>query len=295
MRHRRRRLPVSDSTPNKRPLRFTAYGGTAQLSTRRLARLVRELDPELRRLVQRCFPYDWSEPPVLQGILEDVLTMGPPERAGIRRRGYAGVQRLSWQEQLTVIDAYLNRRGLVEIWLLRAGVVDACLTRGLPPPPWPMPALSINAQRQRPPEDVGRGGTALHEAMSCDPWVAHQLLDWGADPNVVDELGQTPLHLAASNDSVDLVSLLVAHRARCTAQDAKGRRPLRVALQAASFFSVVSLLKAGAPVEDVGPYAEALVGFARNLGEPEVAAKLDALVLGQALLPIAATSSRRRL
>jgi ankyrin repeat protein len=66
-------------------------------------------------------------------------------------------------------------------------------------------------------------------------WVA-ALLEKGADPNLPDDEGTTPLHLIAGmgppNDSwdrVDFARLLVAHGANLNARDKSGRTPLGIA------------------------------------------------------------------
>lgn len=64
------------------------------------------------------------------------------------------------------------------------------------------------------------------------PRVAHgvrlatELLDRGADVNVADDDGQTPLHTAVTCESPELVELLVARGAHEGAEDGDGETPL---------------------------------------------------------------------
>jgi len=73
-----------------------------------------------------------------------------------------------------------------------------------------------------------RDATLLHNAAKngCKE-VAKFLLDNGADPNVRDDEGRTPLHYASN---VEVAELLLKHGADPNAQDNEGNTPLHVAL-----------------------------------------------------------------
>jgi hypothetical protein len=82
-------------------------------------------------------------------------------------------------------------------------------------------ALYFWAQRAEHPDDL--------------KWVA-ALLEKGADPNLADDEGTTPLHLIAGMgppndpwDRVDFARLLIAHGANVNARDKAGRTPLGIA------------------------------------------------------------------
>jgi hypothetical protein len=254
--------------------------------------MAQELDDELRHLVAVCTDGDWSDPQFVCERLGELLQRPDSTRRLVRRRWSRLYEELSWLDRVTLIDAHINRRGLPETWLLRAGIIEACHERGYPLPGWPMPRWPLDATRLD-----GVGGTVLHRAMDSEAWVAEQLLTWGAKPDMVDARGQTPLHLAAADRVSDLVRLLLRHRACSALRDHLGRTPLQVALLHGNFFSALMLVKAGAPAQDVGEHNEALRLFARGLGEQEVEARLTAARLDATLAPEtpSAAPSRRRI
>ena len=51
------------------------------------------------------------------------------------------------------------------------------------------------------------------------------LLEAGADPNVRQQGGYTPLHTAAHGEDLELIQLLLAHDADCTLADDEGKIP----------------------------------------------------------------------
>jgi ankyrin repeat protein len=59
--------------------------------------------------------------------------------------------------------------------------------------------------------------------------VAKLLLEHGADPNIRDASGETPLHWAVGAGHADVEELLLEHGADPNAQDAAGNTPLHVA------------------------------------------------------------------
>jgi ankyrin repeat protein len=59
--------------------------------------------------------------------------------------------------------------------------------------------------------------------------VVRSLLDHGADPNVGNKSGTTPLHQASQSGTIEIVRLLVEHSTSVEAKDGNGKTPLDIA------------------------------------------------------------------
>jgi len=75
-----------------------------------------------------------------------------------------------------------------------------------------------------------QGNTALHEAAHAgSPQIAAILLDAGANPNAVDNVGRTPLHHAIIWGILDLLKLLVENGGDINLKDGEGQTVLHMA------------------------------------------------------------------
>ncbi|KAK0701716.1 ankyrin repeat-containing domain protein, partial [Lasiosphaeria miniovina] len=85
---------------------------------------------------------------------------------------------------------------------------------------------------------------ALHMARPAD--VVRTLLSHGADPNVPDYYGKTPLHIAAGRGDTASMASLLAFGAWLEARDRFGASPLHNACKGADPPAINLLLDAGA-------------------------------------------------
>lgn len=93
----------------------------------------------------------------------------------------------------------------------------------------------------------GSGETPLHWVEDAE--IAGLLIEAGADANVRDEQGETPLHAAVRRQKDDaLIARLVAGGADVSARDALGNTPLHTAAWWGKDSTVRTLLRLGAPV-----------------------------------------------
>ena len=93
-----------------------------------------------------------------------------------------------------------------------------------------------------------RGETPLHRAAIRNPDldVSRTLIDAGADVNAQDEKGATPLHCAAHNPSTGRAHLLIEAGADVGARDNSGATPLHHAAESGHEAMIVRLVEAGA-------------------------------------------------
>ena len=120
---------------------------------------------------------------------------------------------------------------------------------------------ALNKQQQRPLHlanesilnsfQVHSGDHALHiAARNGNIQTVQLLVDCGADVNVLNGDGQTPLHTAAGGwkDCPELCSILLKHNAKIDAVDKDGNQPLHLACEAALTSTVQRLLDCNADV-----------------------------------------------
>ena len=82
--------------------------------------------------------------------------------------------------------------------------------------------------------------------------IVNFLLDKGASVHDLEDIGQTPLHLAAYGGEPEICQILIDQGAEVDVLDKKGYSPLWYATNFDHFKSVLTLVKAGAnPAIDV--------------------------------------------
>jgi len=98
--------------------------------------------------------------------------------------------------------------------------------------------------------DISTGEGALHiVAKRGDETYLRFLLQKGADPNLKDGRGNTPLLLAVNGGHADLIPVLVAGRANVNLANGAGETPLIRAVQRRDVAAVRALLQAGADAD----------------------------------------------
>jgi ankyrin repeat protein len=120
--------------------------------------------------------------------------------------------------------------------------------------------------------DANDGATPLLNALHYrDERVAMKLIEHGADVNLADAAGTSPLHEAAERDSTSMVSALVERGARVDARDARGMTPL---MKASSDDSARFLIEAKTDVNAADEDGMTALMYAAKAGREDVVATL---------------------
>lgn len=95
--------------------------------------------------------------------------------------------------------------------------------------------------------DITSGETGLHIAVAARDltWI-HFLTDRGANPNIADKKGVTPLLLASQLGAVSLVEALISAKAEVELPNRAGETPLMLAVHRRDTHMMRVLLEAGA-------------------------------------------------
>lgn len=96
------------------------------------------------------------------------------------------------------------------------------------------------------------------------------LLQSGADPNVKDEHGATPVHWAAGAGQIDLFNIIAAHQGFLHAEDANGASPVHWAAAKGHAEVLKVLLSKGAPLEQQDKHNMTPLHRAAMMGHDEV-------------------------
>jgi ankyrin repeat protein len=104
----------------------------------------------------------------------------------------------------------------------------------------------------------GDGNTALHLAAQGYPQAAAALIKAGADPNCTNNAGQTPLALAVTSGSDEVIKILIAAGADVNAEAQNWGTPLSIAVSRYNKNTVRLLIDAKADLNKSNPMKRAI-------------------------------------
>jgi len=99
-----------------------------------------------------------------------------------------------------------------------------------------------------------------------------EMTEAGADPNIADAQGQTPLYVATVNNCQEFMKLLLNMGADQSLADSSGNWPLLMACQAANIDAIKLLMQYGAPLFQAHKDGYTALEFAARCGHREVVA-----------------------
>ncbi len=129
-----------------------------------------------------------------------------------------------------------------------------------------MPGINVNATN-----DVGETPLMM-AALRQNIGAMNALIKQGAS---INKTGWTPLHYAGTGGSAEAVQLLLAQKADIEAKSPNGSTPLMMAARYGSDESTLALLKAGASPVARNEQGLTAADFARSVGRDSLAAQLD--------------------
>lgn len=127
-------------------------------------------------------------------------------------------------------------------------------------------------------DEVDREGTTALGWCCAQPQTPpvlacmREMIEAGADPNIADARGQTPLHHATVNNSLDFMKLLLNMGADQSMVDEAGNWPFLLACQVANIDCIKLLIQYGAPLFQQHKDGYQAVEFAARCGHREVVA-----------------------
>ena len=115
--------------------------------------------------------------------------------------------------------------------------------------------------------DLSSGQTALHivVARRDTTWLRF-LLEKGADPNIADASGVTPLQLATTLSYLDGVAVLSAAGADVNKTNSTGETPLMFAIHSRDLAMIRTLLEAGADPDRADSSGRTARDYAQRMG-----------------------------
>ncbi|CAL4060330.1 unnamed protein product [Meganyctiphanes norvegica] len=120
--------------------------------------------------------------------------------------------------------------------------------------------------------DVKWGYTALHWAAANNhPAIVTELLGAGADKNIKNNDGSTPLWIASSRGSTDVITLLVSHDANVNMEDNYGTTAIMEATSRGHLSAVETLIAADADLTLTYNYGNTPLHYAAWKNEVDIA------------------------
>jgi len=115
------------------------------------------------------------------------------------------------------------------------------------------------------------GETPLHlAALNGNNSMVAFLIENGANVNAKNVEGSSPLHMAISAGHLEVVSYLATHGAFMNAQDDEGDSPLHYAVREGILEMIQLLIKSGADVDMANEDQESSLDLAKELGEEQI-------------------------
>lgn len=105
--------------------------------------------------------------------------------------------------------------------------------------------------------------------------IADFLLRNGANPNIQDLGGATPLHIASRNSDTGSVNLLISFKADINKKDAEGYTPLMRAVDSKSVEIVSTLVKSGANIQLKNNYKNTAIDLKNLIRDKETREKIE--------------------
>jgi ankyrin repeat protein len=119
------------------------------------------------------------------------------------------------------------------------------------------------------------GEAALHIiAKNGDPVYLRFLIQKGANPNIQDASGNTPMIIAINSGFEEAVSILITYRANVNLANSAGETPLIRAVQLRKRDLVIALLAAGADPDRTDVVGKSARDYARDDNRSPAIAKL---------------------
>lgn len=136
--------------------------------------------------------------------------------------------------------------------------------------------------------------TQLHIAVNLKHLhMAEFLLEKGADPNIKDKYGFTPLHKAIQSGQDDMIKLLIRHGMDLNIVDGGGQTPLHYAAASGNIQACVILINAGADVNIGDRFGTTALKRIRDVASKKKSHYQIAVLIAEKMLQNAANHAKK--